>query len=119
MGWGLLAGAEKTYSAVFLQSESAVKVFGDKAKVLCGYYLYIYWVFGDKAKVLYLDIYWVSGVKGHLLGVWGVGCYERDIFWMFGGMAKVLHAVVWLSIGLFGVLPVVKGISIGCYTKVG
>lgn len=36
MGWGLLAGAEKTYSAVFLQSESAVKVFGDKAKVNFG-----------------------------------------------------------------------------------
>lgn len=36
MGWGLLAGAEKTYNSVFLQSEGSVKVFGDKAKVNFG-----------------------------------------------------------------------------------
>jgi lipid-binding SYLF domain-containing protein len=36
MGWGLQAGAQKTYNAVFLQSEQAVKVFGDKAKVNFG-----------------------------------------------------------------------------------
>jgi len=36
MGWGAQVGAEKIYTAVFLQSQAAVDVFGDKAKVNFG-----------------------------------------------------------------------------------